>query len=165
MFKQDDHGPHRSPEKKFRSRNIFAYHNIDYVKKNYYLLFENYMALVMWKKPLSPHHPRMLCAKFGWNWSNGSVEGDFLIFVLSLLSSLGKSVHLNKLEFPFTHGWFLPSLIEIRWVVQEKEIVKLKWMCFDYRGPSFEKKNLSERLQQQRRIPGFGSGKIKMKSL
>ena len=28
---------------------------------------------------LNPLHPRMLCAKFGWNWLSGSVEEDFWI--------------------------------------------------------------------------------------
>ena len=28
---------------------------------------------------LNPLHPRMLCAKFGWNWPSGFGEGDFLI--------------------------------------------------------------------------------------
>ena len=28
---------------------------------------------------LNPLHPRMLCAKFGWNWPSGSGEEDFLI--------------------------------------------------------------------------------------
>ena len=28
---------------------------------------------------LNPLHPRMLCAKFGWNWPSGSGEEDFKI--------------------------------------------------------------------------------------
>ena len=28
---------------------------------------------------LNPLHPRMLCAKFGWNWPSGFGEEDFLI--------------------------------------------------------------------------------------
>ena len=28
----------------------------------------------------NPQHPRMLCAKFGWNWQNGFGEEDFWIF-------------------------------------------------------------------------------------
>ena len=28
---------------------------------------------------LNPLHPRMLCAKFGWNWLSGSGDEDFLI--------------------------------------------------------------------------------------
>ena len=29
------------------------------------------------EKKLNPHHPKMLCAHFGWNWPNGSGEKDF----------------------------------------------------------------------------------------
>ena len=32
----------------------------------------------IWTK-LNPLHPKMHCAKFGWNWLNGSEEEDFLI--------------------------------------------------------------------------------------
>ena len=31
------------------------------------------------KRNLNPPHPRMLCAKIGWNWLSGSVEENFLI--------------------------------------------------------------------------------------
>ena len=33
----------------------------------------------------NPLHPRMLCAKFGWNWASGSVEEDFLILSMYFL--------------------------------------------------------------------------------
>ena len=33
------------------------------------------MGPFIWKN-LNPLHPRMLCAKFGWNWSSGSWEED-----------------------------------------------------------------------------------------
>ena len=33
---------------------------------------------------LNPLHPRMLCAKFGWNWLSGSGEEDFLIMSMYL---------------------------------------------------------------------------------
>ena len=32
----------------------------------------------IWKK-MSPHHPRMYGAKFGWNWPNGSGEEVFFL--------------------------------------------------------------------------------------
>ena len=35
--------------------------------------------LFIWKH-LNHHHPSMLRAKFGWNWSSGSEEDDFLSF-------------------------------------------------------------------------------------
>ena len=34
--------------------------------------------VLLWTK-LNPIHPRMLCAKFGWNWPSGSGGEDFLI--------------------------------------------------------------------------------------
>ena len=37
----------------------------------------NYWFFI-WRN-LNPLHPRMLCAKFGWNWLSGSGEEDFLI--------------------------------------------------------------------------------------
>ena len=37
---------------------------------NVFLLFPNY-----WRN-LNPLHPRILCAKFGWNWPCGSGEED-----------------------------------------------------------------------------------------
>ena len=56
---------------------------------------------------LNPLHPRMLCAKFGWNWPSVSREEDFLIssvffryFVIFLPLKKGGALHLNKLEFP-----------------------------------------------------------------
>ena len=35
--------------------------------------------MVLFCKTLSPFHLRMLYAKFGWNWPNGSAEEDFHI--------------------------------------------------------------------------------------
>ena len=47
---------------------------------NVFSLFRYYLPLVnggpfIWTN-LNPHHPRMLCAKFGWNWPSGSGEED-----------------------------------------------------------------------------------------
>ena len=39
---------------------------------------------------LNPHHPRMLCAGFGWNWASGSWFLRRLVFAVSQLFSLGK---------------------------------------------------------------------------
>ena len=53
------------------------------------------------------YHPRLLFAKFGWNWSSGTGEEDFLNFVniFSLFRNYlplgnGGTLHLNKQEFP-----------------------------------------------------------------
>ena len=64
---------------------------------------------VIWKKNFNPLHPRLLCAKFGWNWFSGSWGEDFYIFVNVFLLfqnylPLEKSggLHLNKLESFFS---------------------------------------------------------------
>ena len=51
---------------------------------NVFLLFRTYVIISHWKRAgpftwtnLNPLHPRMLCAKFGWNWLSGSGEEDF----------------------------------------------------------------------------------------
>ena len=43
---------------------------------NVFLLFSYYLPLemggILHLKKLDPHHPRILCVKFGWNWPCGS---------------------------------------------------------------------------------------------
>ena len=68
-------------------------------------------------------HPRMLCAKFGWNWPTG--EKDFLIsmyFRYFIIISPRKRVGptFEQTWIPFTQGCFVPSLVEIDSVVLEK---------------------------------------------
>ena len=60
-------------------RKIFL--NFIYV----FSLFRNYLPLersgpFIWSN-LNPLHPRMLCAKFGWNWPTGSGEEIFFFKV------------------------------------------------------------------------------------
>ena len=48
---------------------------------NVFSLFHNYLPLekggsFIWTN-LNPLHPKMLYAKFGWNWPSGSIEEDF----------------------------------------------------------------------------------------
>ena len=90
------------------------------------IYFCYFVIISSWKKVgpfiwtnLSPHHPRMHCYKFGWNWPSGSWEDLFnFIIVFSLFRNylplenvfslfhnylpLVKDgvLHLNKLEFP-----------------------------------------------------------------
>ena len=73
-------------------------------------------------------HPRIHCAKFGWNWLSSSWEEDFLIssvyFRYFLIISLWKRVWpfiWTKLN-PLHPGCFVPSLVEIGSVVLEKKI-------------------------------------------
>ena len=72
----------------------------------------------------NPLHPGMLFSKFAWNWPSGSIKEDFEIFVISLLSPLGKMCCPSfKLTYiPFTHGRFVLSLVEICPLALEKTI-------------------------------------------
>ena len=47
---------------------------------HYFVIFPPWkrMGPFIWRN-LNSHHPRMLCAKFGWNWPSGSGEKYFLI--------------------------------------------------------------------------------------
>ena len=67
--------------------------------------------MVLICKILNPLHSRMLCAKFGWNWSIGSGKEDFFNFVnlnvFSLYHSIyhlplekGVDLNFNKIETP-----------------------------------------------------------------
>ena len=53
------------------------------------IYFHYFVIISPWKRAgpifwtnLNPLHPRMLCAKFGWNWLCGSGEEDFLIMLM-----------------------------------------------------------------------------------
>ena len=74
-----------------------------------------------------PNHPKMICAKFGWNWRSGSEEEDFFVNVFSqvrnyLLLKKERALHLN----PFIQGCFVPSLVEIGPVVLENKLTMWK---------------------------------------
>ena len=80
-------------------------------------MFYHYFVIISFLKTvwpfisrkLNPHHPRMLCAKFIWNWPSGSKGKGFVnffnIFMLIrnylLIIKLGMALLLNKPEFPF----------------------------------------------------------------
>ena len=80
------------------------------------MYFHYFVIISPWKRVgpfvwtnLNPLHPRMLCAKFGWNWLSGSGEEDFfnVVNVFSLFNNYlplekGGALHLNKLESPLT---------------------------------------------------------------
>ena len=50
------------------------------------------------------------------------------IFNISLLSSLekGRGPSFDQIQIPFTHGCFVPSLVEIGQVVMEKKIFEFR---------------------------------------
>ena len=66
-------------------------------------MYYRYFAIIsLWKRTwpfiwtnLNPLHPRMLCAKFGWNWPNGSGEYEN---VKSLQTDDRQSEKLPELE-------------------------------------------------------------------
>ena len=69
-----------------------------------------------WARPLfwtnlKKLYPKMLYAKFGWNWPSGSGEKDFWILsIFFLLSPLVKGCgpSFEQTWIPFTHCWFVP---------------------------------------------------------
>ena len=83
--------------------------------------------VLLWTK-LNSIHPRMLCAKFGWNWPSSSGEEDFLIssmyfryfLIISPWKRAGPFIWTNLI--PFTQECFVPSLVEIGPVVLEKKM-------------------------------------------
>ena len=83
----------------------------------------------IWTK-LNPLHPRMLCAKIGWNKLNGSGEEEF--YFVNVFSVFCNYLPFEKRRgplfeqnwIPFTEGCFVPSLVEIGSVVLENKIFK-----------------------------------------
>ena len=75
--------------------------------------FHYFIIISPWKRAgpfiwtnLNPLHLRMLCAKFGWNWPNGSGEEDFLI--LSMYFHYFIIISPWKRAGPFTWKKFNP---------------------------------------------------------
>ena len=90
---------------------------------------------IIWTN-VNPHHTRMLCAKFGWNRSNGSGEEDFWIssmhFCNFVIVSQRQGPSFGQTWIPFTQGCIVPSLVKIGPVVLEKKIFWISWMYFCY---------------------------------
>ena len=88
---------------------------------------------------LSPHHPRMHCAKFGWNWLSGSGEEDFLIssmyfcYFINISPWKGRALHLNKRETPSPKGALCQVWLKLAHaVVLERKIFLISSMYFCY---------------------------------
>ena len=78
-----------------------------------------FIGLFIWTN-LNPLHPRMLFAKFGWNWLCGSAE-DFKFHTFVIISPWKRAaLHFKKSWIPFTQECFVPSVVEIGPVVLEK---------------------------------------------
>ena len=83
------------------------------------MYFHYFVIISPWKRAdpfiwtnLNPLYPRVLCAKFGWNWPSGSGEENFLIcqyiFTHLILSFLGKErgPSFEQTWIPFTQICF-----------------------------------------------------------
>ena len=100
------------------------------------MYFRNFVLISPWKRAwpfiwtsLLPLLPRMLCAKFGWNWPSGS--GDFLKFVNVFLQfrnyhplEKGGALHLNKLESPSHKN----ALCKV-WLKLARWFWRRRWKC------------------------------------
>ena len=86
--------------------------------------------MVLLRTNLNSIHPRMLCAKFGWNWPSGSGEEDIFVswssmyFRYFVFTPLGKGwgPSFEQTWIPSTQGCFVSSLVEIGTVVLEKKM-------------------------------------------
>ena len=70
----------------------------------YYLPFEKDVALHL--KKLESLHPRILCAKFGWNWPSGSREEDENVKSLQTDRQTTDDRWSEKLTWAFSSGEF-----------------------------------------------------------
>ena len=126
--------------RKLQAINTFA-RSYDYtitliMRKNHYLLFENWMLLYLKKKlPFTPLLSRMLTivpSQFVWNWPSSSGEGE-LFKILSMYFCFFIIISPWKRAWPFVWTkWkhlhpskdaFVPSLDEIGSVFLEKMIM------------------------------------------
>ena len=106
---------------------------------NIYLLFHNCLPLrkvMNLHSNLNSHYPRLLWAKFGWNWPSGSGIKFFKHFVndFSLLFPLrkGHGPSFEKIWIPFTLECFVPSLIKLAKWVWRRRFLKISFKYFHY---------------------------------
>ena len=76
-------------------------------------------------------HPRIISAKFDWNWPRASEEyflksSMYLHYfvIISPWKRAGPFIWTNLNPLAFTQGCFVPSLVEIGPVVLDKQILK-----------------------------------------
>ena len=121
------------------------------MKVNTFLLFHYYLS---WKRVgpfiwrhLNPLNPRMLCAKFGWNWSGGSSEEDFKFQIFYYFSIISPSVMVWPLNHFVCQVWSPIYFMLAQWPVLEKKnskycqfifAISLLFTLGNGRGPSFE---------------------------
>ena len=85
----------------------------------------------------------MYRANFGWNWWNGSGEGDLSILLFSPLG-IGHGPSFEETWIPFTQECFVPSLNEIDQEVLEKKKCKVYDNGDAGKQTKFDKKSLFE---------------------
>ena len=107
--------------------------------------FHYFVIISPWKRAgpfiwtnLNSLHPRMICAKFHWNWPSGTGVKNFLIssiyfcyfVIISPWKTAGPFIwtNLNNLHSSLHYAKFMPSLVEISPVVLEMKI--LNWIYF-----------------------------------
>ena len=90
--------------KQFKSINTYDYIITLIKRKKHIIDFKRIYWFFIWRN-LYLLHPRMLCAKFVWNWLSDSGEEHFLIsstyfhyFVIISPWKRPGALHLNKLE-------------------------------------------------------------------
>ena len=101
---------------------------------NVFSLFRNYLPFkedrALHLNKHFPLHPRMLCAKFGWNWSNGSGEKDFWIssmyfcYFVIISPCKGMALHFKKLESPSPRD----ALWQV-WLKLAQWFWRRRWKC------------------------------------
>ena len=106
--------------KRWKNKNI-----INFMRIYWFFIWTN----------LNPLHPRMLCAKFGWNWLSGSGEEDifnlvngFSQFHNYLPLEKGGALYLNKLESPSPKD----ALCQV-WLKLAHWFWRRSWKCEKFR--------------------------------
>ena len=108
----------------------------------------------------------MLCAKFGWNWPNGSGEEDFFnssmyfhnFVIISPWNRAGSFIWINL--NPFTQGCFVPSLVEIGQVVLEKKMKM--WQVYDNNDDdNKDSTTTTDKFWSEKLNLAFSSGELK----
>ena len=108
---------------------------------------------------LNPHHPRMLCVKFGWNWLSGSGEEDFWISSMYFRHFL----IISPWKRPGSHMWttlnplyprmLCAILVEIGPVVVKNNLKM--WKVYDDDDNDWQ-------ILIRKLTWAFGSGKLKV---
>ena len=107
----------------------------------------------------NPLHPRMLCAKFGWNWPSGSEE-DFKILLMYFpyfVNIISSWKNLNKLEIKSSKDALCQVWLKLaQWFCMEKKMKMWKV----YKHMDGQTDSLTDRWQIIRKAH-LSSGELK----